>query len=118
MGAEARFSTITGFTQISEKLVVVADSNNYCMRLIDRTTNDTSEFSGQCGESNGYEDGRPGRFGYPWSVVIDKRDKNQLLITEYNAAVRTVDVKSQAVGTRLNQRHNTGRGEWGLVRHS
>ena len=34
------------------------------------------------------------------SVVTDKRDKNQLLITDYRkAALRTVDVKSQSVGT-------------------
>ena len=99
VGAEARFGKITGFAQISEKLVVVADSSNCCMRMIDRTTNTTSVFSGQCG-SYGYQDGRPGQFSYLWSVMIDKRDKNQLLITDYyNAAVRTVNVMSQVVGT-------------------
>ena len=99
VGADARFNFMTGFVQISEKLVVVADSNNHCMRLIDRTTNKTSLFSGQC-QSEGYEDGRPGQFRYPRSVVMDQRDKNQLLITDSgNAAVRTVDVKSQVVGT-------------------
>ena len=98
VGADARFNFMTGFVQISEKLVVVADSNNHCMRLIDRTTNKTSLFSGQC-QSEGYEDGRPGQFRYPRSVVMDQRDKNQLLITDSrNKAVRTVDVESQAVG--------------------
>ena len=59
----------------------------------------SSEFSGKC-KSFGYQDGHPGRFFYPRSVVMDKRDKNQLLITDYNnKAVRTVDVKSQVVGT-------------------
>ena len=38
VGAEARFSYMRGFTQISEKLVVVTDYVNHCMRLIDRTT--------------------------------------------------------------------------------
>ena len=100
VGAEARFYDIGGFTQILDKLVVVADSSNHCMRLIDRTTNNTSLLSGQCGESYGYENGRPGRLNRPWSVVIDQRNKSQLLITEsWNAAVRTVDVKSQVVGT-------------------
>ena len=100
MGAEARFSPITGFAQISEKLLVVADSFHHCMRLIDRATNKTSVFSGQC-ESRGYEDGSPGQFNSPWSVAMDQiRDKNQLLITDrYNKALRTVDVKSQAVST-------------------
>ena len=98
VGADARFYRITGFAQITEKLVVVADVNNHCMRRIDRATNNTSVFSGQC-KSQGYQDGRPGQFFYPWSVVMDKRDKNQLLITDSrNKAVRTVDVESQAVG--------------------
>ena len=61
VGAEARFNYITGFAQISVKLIVVADFYNHCMRLIDRTTNNTSVFSGQC-KSRGYEDGRPGQF--------------------------------------------------------
>ena len=69
------------------------------MRLIDRTSNTTSLFSGQC-KSRGYQDGCPGRFDAPLSVVMDKRDKNQLLITSYrNKAVRTLDVRSRAVGT-------------------
>ena len=99
VGADARFGYITGFAQISEKLVVVADTKNHCMRLTDRTTNKTSAFSGQC-ESHGYKDGRPSRFHRPHSVVIDTRGKYQLLITDHwNAAVRTVDVMSQAVST-------------------
>ena len=99
VGAEAWFRYITGFTQISEKLVVVADSSNHCMRLIDRTTRTTSVLSGQC-ESRGYMDGRPGLFASPWSVLVDQRDKDQLFITDYsNSDVRTVDVESQVVDT-------------------
>ena len=99
VGAEARFYPITGLSQISEKLVVVADFHNHCMRLIDRSTNKTSVCSGQC-KSRGYEGGLPGQFSYPHSVVIDKRDKNQLFITEYsNAAVRNVTVNSRVAGT-------------------
>ena len=99
VGAEARFTYIYGFAQISEKLVVVADSNNNCLRLIDRSTNKTSVFSGLC-ESRGYEDGSPGQFDYPYFVVIDKRDKNQLFIADSsNAAVRNVTVNSRVAGT-------------------
>ena len=99
VGAEARFYPITGFAQISEELVVVADSDNHCLRLIDRSTNKTSVFSGQC-KSFGYKGGSPGQFHNPYYVVIDKRDKNQLFITDYlNSAVRTVVVDSRVVGT-------------------
>ena len=99
VGVEARFYRITGFAQISEKHVVVADSNNHCMRLIDRSTNKTSVYSGQC-KSRGYEGGLPGQFNYPHFVVIDKRHKNQLFISDYfNSAVRNVTVNSRVVGT-------------------
>ena len=99
VGAEARFYYIPGFAQISEKLVVVADSGNHCLRLINRSTNKTSVFSGQC-ESPGYQGGSQGQFDKPFYVVIDKRDKNQLFITDSgNAAVRTVDVNSRVADT-------------------
>ena len=100
VGAEARCDVRVGFAQISEKLVVVADHFNRCLRLIDRTTNNTSEFSGLCREYSGYQDGGPGRFNGPESAVIDKRNKNQLLIVDrYNKSVRTVNVSSRVVDT-------------------
>ena len=100
VGADARFNRVLSFAQISEKLVIVADLRNHCLRLIDRTTNNTSEFSGLCGGSFGYEDGRPGRFKLLESAVLDKRDKNQLLILDpNNLAVRTVNVSSRVVDT-------------------
>ena len=99
MGADARFYLVRGLTQISEKLVVVADTDNHCMRLIDRNNHNTSVFRGQC-KSYGYQYGCPGQFDFPWSVLIDQRDMNQLLITDNsNYAVRTVDVMSSDVGT-------------------
>ena len=68
------------------------------MRLIDRTTHNTSVISRY--QSSGYQGVLPGQFGYPRSVVIDQRDKNQLLITDSgDDAVRTVDVNSQVAGT-------------------
>ena len=37
VGAEARFYYIRGFAQISEKIVVVADRYNHCLRRLDRS---------------------------------------------------------------------------------
>lgn len=47
-GAEARFEFISGFTQLTDKRLVVADYYNHCLRLIDRSIGTTSAFSGQC----------------------------------------------------------------------
>ena len=99
MGAEARFNMITGFTQISEKLVIVADCSNYCLRLIDHTTRNTSEFSGLC-KSCRYKGGVQAEYCGPIAVVIDQRDKNKLLVVDqYNEALRIVNLTSRAVGT-------------------
>ena len=95
IGGEARFDKITEFAQISKKRVVLADYHDDCLRLIDRTSHSTSVFSGRC-QSPRYRDW----FRNPWSVVLDKKDKNQLLVADNKkGAVRTVDVTSQAVGT-------------------
>ena len=78
--------------QISDVHMVVAYSFNSCLRLIDRESGTTSAFSGQC-EKEGYQDGLPGLFHYPWCVVMDRNDRSQLLVTNLkDSAVRTVDV--------------------------
>ena len=102
VGAEARFNAIQGFMQISDVHMVVEDSFNSCLRLIDRESGATSVFSGQC-EKEGYQDGLPGLFHYPWCVVMDRNDQSQLLVADLkNSAVRTVDVASGAVGSFVN----------------
>ena len=69
------------------------------MRVIDRTSNATSTFSGQCG-SRGYTNGVQGQFYNPNFVAIDHKDNNQLLIADKkNHAMRTLDVNSRALGT-------------------
>ena len=98
-GAEARFYFITGFTQISDKHVVVSDCFNRCLRLIDRTSGSTSQFSGQC-QRKGYADGNPGLFDFARGIVVDLKNVSQLLLAdEYNQAVRSVDVGTGAINT-------------------
>lgn len=96
-GAEARFYRITGFTQITQNHVVVADILNNCLRMIDRQTRVTSVFSGDC-YSRGYTDGS--QFYNPQSVIRDLKDESQLLVADkYNKAVRSVDVNTGDVST-------------------
>ena len=97
--AQARFHNIYGFTQVSEKTTVLADTWNHCLRTVDRVTGVTSTFSGRCDKA-GYGAGRPGQFRYPYAVARDVNDADQLLITDSgNKAVRTVAMKTGVAGT-------------------
>ena len=77
IGGEARFDKITEFAQISKKRVVLADYHNDCLRLIARTSYSTSAFSGWC-QSVRYRHW----FRNPWSELLDKKDKIQLLVAD------------------------------------
>ena len=48
VGSNARFSGIFSFLQLSRSHIVLADYFNYCFRSVDRTTNLTSTYSGNC----------------------------------------------------------------------
>ena len=101
VGAKAMFHFITGFTQISQERVVVADWRNNYLRLINCTTGVTSVFSGKCQHSGrGHQEGHPGQFHRPYAVVMDKKNGNQLLITDQlNRAIRAAAVRSESVIT-------------------
>ena len=54
VGADAKFGYITGFAQISEKLVIVADTNNHKIRILDLKAKAIDSIcSGTEGHTNG-----------------------------------------------------------------
>ena len=55
-GSAAQFNYIQGFTQISSTQIVVSDTSNGCLRLVDIVSGKTSQFAGQC-TKRGYQDG-------------------------------------------------------------
>lgn len=99
-GSEARFRNVFGFTQLTlEKEVIVADTWNHCLRKVNRDSTATSVWTGQC-EKAGYKFGKAGQFRYPYAVMRDQNDKDQLLVTDSgNKAVRTVNIATGAIGT-------------------
>mgnify|MGYP001792451088 CR=1 FL=1 len=98
-GLFARFRTIRGFTQISKTVVVLTDYDSSCLRQIDRETGQTSGYSGTCNDP-GNQDGIPGQFFFPWSVVTDKMNRRQLFVTDHkNDALRTVHIELRAAAT-------------------
>ena len=48
VGANARFDDILSFVQLSKARVILTDSDNHCLRSIDRTTSGTSTYAGNC----------------------------------------------------------------------
>ena len=98
----ALFRTITGFTQISPKRIIIVDKENHCLRLLEYPTYPvvvplTSVFSGQCQRSGSWNV-RPALYSYPWSIVKDKLNTRQLLV------IRTVDSQTRVVGTFVKSR--------------
>ena len=95
-GSDARFTGIRGFTQISRTRVVVSDSWNYCLRLVNRANGMTSQFAGQCTKYGGYTGG----FTFPQSIIRDVKKTRQLIVCESNAKViRTVDIRNGTLAT-------------------
>ena len=105
----ALFRTITGFTQISPKRIIIVDKENHCLRLLEYPTYPvfvplTFVFSGQCQRSGSWNE-RPALYSYPWSIVKDKLNTRRLLVTDSdNGAIRTVDSQTRAVGTFVKSR--------------
>lgn len=98
--AKARFNMITGFSQVTNSAVVVADYKNHCLRLVNRKSYKTSVYAGKCTEA-GYKDGDSALFYRPASIIVDMMRQLQTLIVcdRYNNALRLVDVVTREVGT-------------------
>lgn len=103
IGTSAKFTTITGFTQINGTSVIVADSGNHCLRVFDREVLRTSQFIGLC-TSSGYRDGLSPLFSGPYSVIRDVRSSNKLLVSDHNnRAVRQVDLITRLTITIISE---------------
>lgn len=98
-GTSARFSTITGFKQISRTQVVVCDLNNYILRLVDRVDLSTEILAGSS-RSYGLDDGYAAKFKTPYGVVQDPRNPDKLFISDYgNNRIRSFDMKTKFTST-------------------
>lgn len=98
---DARFNVLSGFSQVGGDFVVVMDSINYCIRLVNSISGDTSVFSGDC-TNRGVIDGdaSSARFEVPFHSVIDSANPSQILVLEAERElIRTVDLETGTAGT-------------------
>ena len=95
-GKKAKFNWIHGFVQLSAHCIVVVDTGNHCLRSVDRISHRSSPFSVRCDKKRGgFVDGKNGRYNKSWSIIQNKKNKNQLMVTLADTyAVRIVDSRS------------------------
>ena len=102
-GLAARFNKITGFTQISPTIIVIADYENNCLRVVEWTSLSTLTLAGVC-KTYGNRDGSDARFSGPWSVMRHPKSASQILVTDYkNSAVRQVDLVTRITRTLISR---------------
>lgn len=76
----ARFDTTSSLVQLNKTTVVVVDSVNHCLRIVDRSTSTTTPFMGVC-ETSGTPDDSPVKFNFPENIIYNNKT-NSLLLTE------------------------------------
>ena len=97
VGAAARFDTIVSFVQLSISYVILTDHHNHCLRSVDRRTNQTSTYSGNC-TTRGNRDGVNALFYRPASIIADLMNSQQLIISESNSrSLKTINTVSKRV---------------------
>ena len=97
VGANARFSYIRSFIQLSISHVILTDHENHCLRSVDRTTNETLTYTGNC-TNRGNRDGVNALFYRPASIIADLMNSQQLIISESNSrSLKTINTVSKRV---------------------
>ena len=111
VGKEARLYGITGFVQISNNQVIVAETYGECLRSVNRNTQRTSFFSGQC-QNCDYavlldpqykQDGwRPPMNSFA-TIIKDKLDPKHLLYSGKDVLLNNVDIETGVSIPFINQ---------------
>lgn len=101
--SQTKFNSPFSFYQPNSSAIIVADTGNFCLRIINRETNQTSTYAGNCTEP-GFQSGSPSdaRFGAILDIVrLPRSVANKLVITDYrpNNRLCTVDLQTRVVQT-------------------
>ena len=101
-GATARVNIIAGFYQIDSNSVLLVDTYNHCIRMLDRTTNTTSVLAGKCAVVAGYNDGgfQNAEFNTPFKIISYG---DHYFISDYgNLVIRKLQLDTQEISTFVN----------------
>lgn len=99
---QAKFSNVVAFIQPCQSIILVLDSDNHCIRLVDRDSNDTSVFAGICTQA-GFHDGalEEARFDSPSDMVLGPNSAVYYVADSRNSAIREVNAATRNVSTLL-----------------
>lgn len=103
-GAQARFSSIASFIQLSPTHVVISDTGAFCLRLLTRTNRKVSDYAGTC-RLEGYADGdfQNAKFKSPkYMVRGEGQSKHIIYVVDQTVnAIRTVNTRIRMVATLI-----------------
>ena len=95
----ARFRWISSCLHLNKTSLLVVDSGNHCLRLVDRISHQTSPFVGSCTQV-GYRDGDDPLFRSPQKVILDLMNNNQLLLLDRsNHVLRAINMQNMSAST-------------------
>jgi len=107
-GTSGRFNCLYGFYQKNRTHVIVADYGNACLRMIDRTNGNISQFAGTC-QSAGHRDGRVGYayFYNPRQMLLDKTSPTTLIVSQHRSSssyayLRSIDINTGTAGVLVS----------------
>ena len=96
VGSQARFYRIISFLQLSINQVLIADRYNYCLRSLNRITNQTDQYAGSC-THEGNQDGVNALLGGPRNVIYDLKNPGHVLINEWGGIIKTMNTTNRNV---------------------
>ena len=91
VGTVARFFYIISFLQLSTDRVLITDFWNHCVRSLDRITNETLTFVGNC-TNRGNKDGTDALLTRPAKIIVDIENPTRLLLAEYGGIIKSVEI--------------------------
>lgn len=104
IGEEARFTLVMSFVHLNDTHLILADSGNYCLRLLNLLGKAVTDFIGAC-TKRGREDGvgTLAKFLSPWEIVRGQEDhKDKIFVMDKNLdAIRSVNIQTKEVTTLI-----------------
>lgn len=96
----ARFNKPQGFVLLNSTTVVILDTNNHCLRLLNRLSSRVTTIAGAC-TTSGYLNGigTQAKFNFPIGGMMDKLSSQELLyVTDYyNSVLRVIELTTYNV---------------------